>query len=203
MAEISNNPVHLINKEGKPMPSALIPFCSFAGNVGDLTRDDFSLAVCDMFHPVLLDGQQCYRVDRKDSSGKGTDRGLFFLVDLNSERSVDQKISDKIGPTKYKQLEEFIYEKDRISRSQWATIHIDTLVPNNGFHPGSYAMTAVRNITVTDNFLSLSMNDKLCMDDDYDNCLARGLKRNVNDVIGCSVFGNIENGIQYKVSRLI
>ena len=64
-------------------------------------------------------------------------------------------------------------------------------------------MTALRNITVTDNFLSLSMNDKLCMDDDYDNCVARGLMRNINDAIGCSLFGNIEKRIQHKVSRFI
>ena len=82
IAEASNHPVHLVNTEGKPMPSALIPFCSFGDNVGETMREDFTLPVCTMFQPTILDGQKCYQPKDDLYTGQGMHQGLAFMIDI-------------------------------------------------------------------------------------------------------------------------
>ena len=70
------------------MPSALIPFCSFGDNLGDVIREDFSLPICTMFQPTILDGQQCYQPKDDLFGGQGQDQGFSLVIDINFERSV-------------------------------------------------------------------------------------------------------------------
>ena len=53
--------------------------------------------------------------------------------------------------------------------------HIDTLSPYYGVNPGIHVMTAVKKISVTDNFLKLPMKNRKCMDDVYEECKATNL----------------------------
>lgn len=50
----ANHPVHILNKDGHQNPSALIPFCAFAGNMEVLgqTVENFTDPVCSAFSPT-------------------------------------------------------------------------------------------------------------------------------------------------------
>ena len=47
-------------------------------------------------------------------------------------------------------------------------------------------MTVVKNISASENFLSLSDNKKKCMDNVYEECKNRELLRKLQENIGCS-----------------
>ena len=62
---VSSHPVHLIDKAGKALPSAFIPFCEFGGNMSTLSKNNaaFKLPVCNSFKDKILNDQMCYEVD--------------------------------------------------------------------------------------------------------------------------------------------
>ena len=72
------------------MASALIPFCLFGDNVGEIIslREDFIFPVCTMFQPTILDGQQCYEQKYDLFGGQGQDQGFALVIDINDERLV-------------------------------------------------------------------------------------------------------------------
>ena len=49
----ANHPVHILDADGKLSPSAFIPFCAWAGDMGSLgiNTTTFSLPVCNAFQP--------------------------------------------------------------------------------------------------------------------------------------------------------
>ena len=72
-----------------------------------------------------------------------------------------------------------------------------------GFNPGSYVMTVVKNISVTDNFLSLPNNQKNCMDDVYEECKTKSLLRKGLQFYNCTSFGLSQAVKQKLVSYLV
>ena len=178
------------------MPSALIPFCAFASEEGMSMIDNFPFPVCTMFQPTILDGQQCYQLESDLLSGRGEDHGLLFMIDVNEERSEQPQVN--MAPTKENnrkparnEFKKFLIEKAEHFGSGLggAKIYIDTLSPYYGFNPGSYVLTNVKKITVTDKLIGLSMEQKQCMDDVYEKCIARNLLKNGKETSGCSYFG--------------
>ena len=59
LEEITNHPVHIINKELKLMNTALIPFCEFGGNMSvmGVNIDQFDVPVCNSFWPKIVRDQ--------------------------------------------------------------------------------------------------------------------------------------------------
>ena len=86
---------HLIGKNMTSAPSALIPFCAFKSNLSMgkpiLRHPNLSFPVCDSFEPDILEGQLCYTLKLKESSGMGKTNGLMLLLDLNKGRSIHIK----------------------------------------------------------------------------------------------------------------
>ena len=60
-----NNPVHIIAEDGVLLPTALIPFCKFGGNMSvmGVKIDQFDVPVCNSFRPKIILDQLCYTVD--------------------------------------------------------------------------------------------------------------------------------------------
>jgi hypothetical protein len=94
MAEVTSHPVHLVNRAGRLMPSAFIPFCFFGPRILGRRIANFSLPVCDQFRPVILHGDLCYRIDINITddgamqNGIGNSRGLMLELDYNFERGL-------------------------------------------------------------------------------------------------------------------
>ena len=95
MAEMSHHPPHLITKDGRMMPSAFIPFCSFGTNMEVLGQHiaNFTPPVCTSFRPTILEGQLCYEIDlnlvlpRNLTTGEGMDKGLMIILDTNKGKT--------------------------------------------------------------------------------------------------------------------
>ena len=88
--DISNHPPHIIIEEGKMMPSSFIPFCALGNNVSVV--DQFSLPMCDVFQPKLLDGELCYQLNMRDIKAdinQGPLGGLKLVLDYNEERNIN------------------------------------------------------------------------------------------------------------------
>ena len=88
--KLLNHPVHIIDKEGNLSPSALIPFCEFAGNMSTMgvEIEHFDVPVCNSFKAKVLNDQLCYEVDPNNYILTTNDlsQGLKFYVDINQDR---------------------------------------------------------------------------------------------------------------------
>ena len=119
-----NHPVHIIDDEGKLMPSAFIPFCFLGTNMSSLgtKMDKFSLPVCTKFKRVMLEGHLCYKLDlqRQGHFMKGEENGLTFLLDYNEDKSLNEP-SFNNGKKDVQSLKS----------NKEALIYIDTLGPSS------------------------------------------------------------------------
>ena len=103
MFTVTNHPVHIVTRDYKLSPSALIPFCGFGGNMSAMgvKIDQFDRPVCNSFHATIQNDQLCYEVDlnkiineKKIDVNLGLKAGFSFILDYNEDRQV-QTIDDK------------------------------------------------------------------------------------------------------------
>ena len=91
--KVINHPAHIVDKYGKVLPSAFIPFCEFGldkSKIG-IKIDLFDDFICNAFEPKIHDDQLCYEVDLnryKDENNLESQLkdGLSFVLDFNKER---------------------------------------------------------------------------------------------------------------------
>ena len=95
VATVINHPVHILTKDNKLSPSALIPFCEFGGNMGNsgVKIDQFEIPVCNSFQAKILNDQLCYQVDLRMLSNERNikaelELGFNFIMDYNEDRQV-------------------------------------------------------------------------------------------------------------------
>ena len=88
-----------------------------------------------------------------------------------------------------KNIKENFFNKKVATFGNGWKLHIDTLSSFYGFNPGSYVMTVVKNISASDNFLSLADNKKKCMDNVYEECKNKRLLRKLQENFGCTPLG--------------
>ena len=90
-----NHPVHIIGDDGQLSPSALIPFCSFGGNMSAMgvKINKFDTPVCNSFEANILNDQLCYEVDPNNFKTNITSdqfkQGIEFYVDSNFDRQTN------------------------------------------------------------------------------------------------------------------
>ena len=167
-----NNPPHLLNKKGEKMPSALIPFCTFGSIIKGKAMPNFSFPICDMFDPVSHDGKLCYQTDMakkmaKESTVQGN--GLTLIIDANIEKSVAHQIElDRKNNNKSMDLREAASETTNL-----VGVNIGTLAPFHAFGPGNYILTAMKQMSATDDFLSLSKEKRTCEKEKIEDCQQR------------------------------
>ena len=164
--ELSLHPVHLSpDKDGLLPPSALVPFCSYQGDVdllGQRRSDMGNLTVCDKFKPIILEGQLCYSIEVADfvksktnpTQWDNNNDGLLLLLD---PKPYPLTPSD-IGAQRKKQDSSKVY--------------IHTLAQHTAYGPGSYGMHALKSLISTDNFLQLPDGEKKCRVHNQEECRA-------------------------------
>ena len=127
--KLLNHPVHIIDKEGNLSPSALIPFCEFAGNMSTMgvEIEHFDVPVCNSFQAKVLNDQLCYEVDPnlyidRNDPKKDLKLGLVLALDFNEDRQTAEG-----GEV---ELEENIEDgmiDQKTNGKQHATIYINSL----------------------------------------------------------------------------
>ena len=97
----------------------------------------------------------------------GKENGLMFMVDTNSERSFEIVDDEEKSLT---------YQTLRLGEgveNGLAQIHINTLASFYGEGPGDYAISSLKKMTGTKNFLALPDNEKGCQIEDFVECKRR------------------------------
>ena len=166
------------------MPSALIPFCTFNSDMKGKVMSNISFPVCDLFDPVVHDGQLCYQMDvttkmSKQSTVQG--KGLTLIIDANTDKSVTRQIErfEKKNP-KSLELQEASVETKKL-----VGIHIGTLAPYNAFGPGNYILTSVKQMSATEGFLAMSSEKRECSKEKFETCQKRLLQERIKKC-GCT-----------------
>ena len=151
--DVSLYPPHLVDSQGRNLPAALIPFCSYQGDSTSIGRsvENLSFKVCDKFQPTVLSGQLCYSIDvgnfTKARPKAGKAAGLTLLLD-----HANQNNRNVVDPFK---------------------IILGTLDGFSDSLDGSYRMATVKKMVGTRSFMALSDRDKKCQKEAYQSCHIR------------------------------
>ena len=197
---ISNHPVAMYDKQGQIQPSSLIPFCSFGAKMIGSKKPNMTFPICDIFEPTVYEGRQCYQASFEKIHGrqvlKGKKHGLMLLIDVNAERSYNIEAS---GEVKSADLNEVYLGKDQIVNKNPARIHIGTLAPITEEGRGDYALTSLKQMTGTENFLAWPKEKRECALEKYESCQMRGYLDKISHC-GCSPFDLMSAaGFDYQV----
>lgn len=158
-----SHPPHLTSS----WSSTFIPFCAYKKNFNfsekspALGGTDFPL--CSSFLPTILGGQLCYKLTLNDTSNQGKKNKLVLLLDYNEERSLQ---ASSVGSI----------------QSPSAKVYIDTLSPYINFGGGIFAMSVVKRMTAKDGFLKMSLKDRNCEVELYEDCRTKKLLEKCNCV---------------------
>ena len=167
--------------------SALIPFCAFKTSMlisePPSILPDISYPLCSSFKPSILEGQLCYELKLNTTSGEGKEDQLMLLIDYNEDRSIyapnNQTANVSPGVINTLNMDD---TKDLFNKE--AKIHIGTLSSFKGFGGGTYKMTAVKKMTVTDDFLNMPLNVRKCEVQPFEECRSRKLRAECRCVHG-------------------
>ena len=89
---VSNNPVHLVDENGKLMPTALVPFCAFSNNFSTMgvKIDQFDVPVCNIFKAKLHKDQLCYEadIDNFKQEFQNSELSVSFFIHYNEDRII-------------------------------------------------------------------------------------------------------------------
>ena len=184
-ASMSNHPVAVYDKNGLISPSSLIPFCSFGSKMLGTKVPNMTFPVCDIFKPTVYKGRLCYKANLQKASGQllfeGKGSGMMMLIDINKEKSMGANILQRKNNSKLFDRDVY-FGTDGSSNENMAIIHIDTLAQYTGYGPGDYALTSIKQMTGTDNFLAWPENKRQCALETYKDCQTKVL---LEDTVNC------------------
>ena len=133
---------------------------------------NISYPVCDLFDPVAHGGKLCYQIDVAKKMPKESSiqhKGLTLIIDANTEKSVAMQIErERKSNPKSLDLQEVSVETKKLVR-----VHIGTLAAYFAFGPGNYILTAVKQMSATEGFLSMSKEKRECEKEKFENCQKR------------------------------
>ena len=158
--------------------SAFIPFCAYKTNL-NFSENSFALPgtnfpLCSSFLPTILEGQLCYKLTVNDTSGQGKRNELMILLDYNEDRSIQTSPKEKQGTQSSNQTLNFGTAAESI-QGQSAKVHINTLSPYISFGRGIYMMSVLKRMSAKDDFLEMSLKDRNCEVELYEDCRTRKL----------------------------
>ena len=173
-----SNPPHLTSG----WSSAFIPFCAYKTDLNFskvspvLEGTDFP--ICSSFLPTILEGQLCYKIQLNQSSGQGKGNELMLLMDYNEDRSLP------VSFEKSNDVKSFFNFGTPLGnvREVAGKVHINTLSSVNVFGGGDFIMTDVKRMTATGDFLKMSLKDKKCEVEFFEDCRTRKLLEKCNCV---------------------
>ena len=93
LQRVTNHPVHIMDPTGTLSPTALVPFCSFGGDMSvmGVKIDQFDVPVCNSFSPKIVKDQLCFTVNPNKYKKSVKDQGelsLTLFMNLNEERQL-------------------------------------------------------------------------------------------------------------------
>ena len=181
---MSTHPAHLTDSRGNLTPAAFVPFCAFQTVLLGQDRQDLPFIACDKFRPTVLEGQLCYSLDPALLNKKtkaGIEAGLLLVLDsgkseasLNTRLNLDQTM--KIRNINIKPL---------IEDGSTARIYLNTLARFTTTRNGSFAMSALKSMTGSQNFMNLPDDTKKCQVESYESCNVKGYLEAVKEQCGC------------------
>ena len=188
-----NSPPHIQNKKGTTMPSALIPFCSFGPVLKGKVIQNISFPVCDLFDPVVHYGKLCYQMEMTKKMPNEITvqrRGLTLIMDANTEKSV----SKKIERDQKKNLKSMDLQENSVETRNLVGVNIGTLAPFFAHGPGNYVLSAIKQMSATDGFLSMSKEKRECEKEKFESCQKRLFQERVKQC-GCTPQSLIPAGV--------
>ena len=149
--------------------------------------------LCSSFVPTILEGQLCYKLDLKELSGEGKRNELLLLLDYNEERSLQTSFKTANAYTnvfltniknKMKMSKEIINldTTDKALQDVSAKVQINTLSPYVHFGGGIFLMTLVKKMTAKSDFLQMTLEERGCNVDLYEDCRTKMLVKECNCV---------------------
>ena len=95
LQKITNNPVHIVDKDNFLSPTALIPFCEFGETMSAMgvKIEKFDVPVCTSFRPKIVKDQLCYTVDPNEYKDKINLEGklsLSLFIHYNEDRQMEE-----------------------------------------------------------------------------------------------------------------
>ena len=181
MKRVTNHPVHLIDSFGNLSPSAFIPFCSFGGNRDILGKKigKFHTPVCNSFTEKVFDGQVCYEIDlnvyKENMTNVRMDmkEGLALVLDINKDRQSEIYEQEDANLRFAGDRIKFYLNSIGKTNNQKSKLFcsFSTLVPDIFTEEGDYNFNVLKQIEVTDSFLTLSQDARKCQNEEpYENC---------------------------------
>jgi len=170
LQKLTNHPVHIIDENGELSPTALIPFCEFGGNMSvmGVKINQFDVPVCNSFRPKIIRDQLCYTVDPNEYKHK---------IDLKGELS----LSFYIHYNEDRQMEDADNSQDKY-------IIVDTIEPLELSLDMEHNLNVIKEIKVTDSFLSLDEYIRGCKKGSYDECSSRNYMNTLLNKCQCLPF---------------
>ena len=176
-----SHPTHLTST----WSSAFIPFCAYKTDLNfsknALNLPGITFPICSHFLPTILEGQLCHKVTLNTTSGQGKRNELMLLLDYNEDLSLHTSESKE---------RKAVFSKDTLNldtavesiQEVSSKVHINTLSPYVGFGGGIYMMTAIKRMTAKKDFLKMSLKDRNCEVELYEDCRTRKLLQQCNCV---------------------
>lgn len=172
---VSFHPAHLTGSQDRLLPAALIPFCSYQGRTLGNEIDGF--VSCDKFQPTVLEGQMCYSLDLNtiDNVNKsGSGKGNGILMVFDSNQE-----------------------------NKLARIHLHTLSPFTSNRNGSYAMSSLKKMTGTTDFLKMPDAIKKCNVEPFANCNTKNYFEKIRNKCKCVLWAlNKIQQVEHKIMGL-
>ena len=147
------------------------------------TRQDLPFPFCTNFHPTVLEGQLCYSLDLESLKTSvppkmGKEHGLLLILDAN------QYEEDKVDLDNEDISFDSLSLTTKKSVGSSARIYINTMASFTDYGSGSYAMSSLKKMTGTENFLALQ--NKPCHIEVFEDCQARSYTQEVKKKCGCT-----------------
>ena len=188
--EVSMHAAHLIDSDGSPTPTALIPFCAYQTNMTLLGQriPGLNYTVCSQFQPTLVAGQLCYSFNHSSlgqiRSQEGTEYGLVLILDPGRyEKEIGNQVQYDQDPTSSLRLKP--HSGDSL-HSFW--IYTNTLNRAGSYsinRAGAYGLSNLKKMTGTDDFLKQSDDKKKCVIQTLEDCNSGRYLENVLKKCGC------------------
>ena len=206
--ELINHPVHIT---GNILSSTFIPFCSFGLSMDIFGEElpNFHVPVCRLFREKIINGQVCYEADLNQYRDRvnwkeALSSGLTLIIDTNDEYDVKNILEKKeLGEKNVvKSIDAFTDEK----KDNTFTLMLKTISKKSPYFfffvvtscfpdpvpiilegEGHYALAAVKDIRVTEEFVGLGQGITHCQTEDFRaDCVTRKLREKILQSCQCS-----------------
>ena len=160
--------------------SAFIPFCAYKTDLNisknPLALPGITFPLCSAFLPTILEGQLCYELKLNATSGQGKENQLMFVLDYNGDRSIqitseNEEVASSCSSQETMNFAASIHNLQSVS----GKVHIGALSPFTHFGGGIYTMTLIKNLRAKDSFLEMSLAQRNCEVELYEDCRTRKL----------------------------